>query len=192
MSGVLNGYILTVFGVTLIAAVTTAILPDGKTYMIYKSRAAQDKPLQLGIAVADAPDGKFTRLSDKPILEFDDENAYVEDPFLWYDAKRKKFCLITKDDVREGGHGVTGAWGNGFYAESDNCIDFTIGADPTVYTREVTWADRTTTLQGNLERPSVLFDENGNPTHIFCASGNGPSYSFDGETFIVCIKLEKE
>ena len=37
MSGVLNGYILTVFGVTLIAAVTTAILPDGKTTAFVKS-----------------------------------------------------------------------------------------------------------------------------------------------------------
>ena len=40
---------------------TVAIMPNGKTYMIYKSRAAIGKPLQLGIAVADTPDGKFER-----------------------------------------------------------------------------------------------------------------------------------
>ena len=39
---------------------------------------------------------------------------------------------------------------------------------------------------------SVLFDENGKPTHIFCASGEGAPYSFKGTTYIVCVKLEKK
>ena len=170
---------------------SVAILPDGKTYMIYKSRSAFGKPLQLGIAVADKPDGEFRRLSDQPILNFDDEDLHIEDPFLWYDAKRQKFCLITKDDCKNGSTGITGGWGNGFYAESDDCMDFEIPSDPTVYTRTVTWEDGRTTLQGNLERPSLLFDENGKPTHLFCASGNGAPYCFDDTTFIVCIKLEE-
>jgi hypothetical protein len=38
----------------------------------------------------------------------------------------------------------------------------------------------------------VLFDEDGTPTHIFCASGDGPSYQFNGRTYIVCVKLEKK
>ena len=171
---------------------SVAIMPDGKTYMIYKSRAGYGKPLQLGIAVADRPDGEFMRLSDNPILDFKDENMHIEDPFIWYDEQKKKFCLIVKDDVKNGAYGVTGEWGSGFYAESSDCLDFEIGADPTVYTRHVTWEDGSQTLQGNLERPSVLFDENGEPTHIFCASGYGPTYSFTGETFIVCLKLEKK
>ncbi len=172
---------------------SVTIMPDGKTYMIYKSRCAYAKPLQLGIAVADAPDGEFKRLSDNPILDFHDENAHVEDPFLWYDEKKKKFCIIVKDDVKNGAHGVTGEWGSGFYAESDDCLDFVIGDDPKVYSRHVEWADGTASLQGNLERPCVLFNEQGEPTHIFCASGYGPNpYSFDGNTFIVCMKLEKQ
>ena len=59
--------------------------------MIYKSRRAYGKPLQLGVAVADTPDGKFERLSENPILEFSDENKHIEDPFLWYDEAKKKF-----------------------------------------------------------------------------------------------------
>ena len=47
-------------------------------------------------------------------------------------------------------------------------------------------------MQGNLERPSILFDENGKPTHLFCASGYGSyPYDFAGNTFIVCMKLEE-
>ncbi len=171
---------------------SVAIMPDGKTYMIYKSRTAHGKPLKLGIAVADSPEGPFERLSDSPILEFEDENIHIEDPFIWYDAAKKRFCLITKDDTKNGAYGITGEWGSGFYAESEDCRDFTVGDAPKVYSRTVTWADGRVSTQGNLERPSVLFNEKGEPTHIFCASGDGPSYQFNGRTYIVCMKLEKE
>ena len=172
---------------------SVAIMPNGKTYMIYKSRSAVGKPLKLGIAVADKPDGDFKRLSDKPILDFADPNMHIEDPFIWYDSKKKKFCLITKDDVKNGAYGVTGEWGSGFYAESDDCLDFEIGDEPKVYSRTIEWTDGKTTTQGNLERPSVLFDENGEPTHIFCASGfAGNPYDFTDITFVVCMKLEKK
>lgn len=171
---------------------SVAIMPSGKTYMIYKSRSAIGKPLKLGIAVADAPDGEFKRLSDKPILDFADENMHIEDPFIWYDDKKKKFCLIIKDDVKNGAYGVTGEWGSGFYAESADCMEFEIADDPKVYSRTVEWTDGKTTMQGNLERPSVLFDEKGEPTHIFCASGFAQTpYDFKDNTFIVCMKLEK-
>ena len=91
---------------------SVAILPSGKTYMIYKSRRAYGKPLQLGVAVADKLDGKFERLTDTPILAFADENKHMEDPFLWYDEKRKKFCIIAKDDSKNGDRGITGEWGS--------------------------------------------------------------------------------
>lgn len=161
--------------------------------MIYKSRQAVGKPLQLGIAVADAPDGEFKRLTDEPILNFLDEDIHIEDPFFWYDEKRKKFCLIAKDDCKNNSTGITGEWGNGFYAESDDCIHFEIAENPLVYTRELCWQDGSKTKQGNLERPSLLFDENGEPTHIFCASGSGGvPYNFEGITYIVSMALQKK
>lgn len=167
-----------------------AILPDGRTYMIYKSRAGAGQKLQLGVAAADSPEGPFRRLSDAPILQFADENLHVEDPFLWYDAQRKKFCLIAKDDCKNGSQGITGEWGGGFYAESDDCIHFVLAEEPCVYTRTVEWPDGSRTKQGNLERPALLFDENGVPTHLFCATGTAQApYDFTGNTFVVCTKL---
>ncbi len=172
---------------------SVVILPSGKTYMIYKSRQGVACPLKLGIAVADRPDGEFTRLTGEPILQFEDENFHIEDPFLWYDGARQKFCLIAKDDCKNGVYGITGQWGSGFYAESDDCVNFTIQENPTVYTRNVRWADGKESLQGNLERPSLLFDESGNPTHLFCASGFGERpYDFAGNTFVVATKLERK
>lgn len=175
--------------VTTNPAVT--ILPSGKTYMVYKSRRGAGQALQLGVAVADCPDGEFRRLTDGPILQLDHPDMHVEDPFLWYDARREKFCVIAKDDCKNGHPGVTGQWGSGFYAESDDCIHFTIPENPMVFTRQVNWADGTTTQQGNMERSWLLFDEAGTPQYLFNASGKGPHpYSFEGETFIVATKLE--
>lgn len=166
-----------------------AVLPSGKTYMIYKSRSGAGAPLQLGCAVADRPDGDFRRLSDEPILTFDDPDLHVEDPFLWYDAKREKFCLLAKDDSKNGSFGITGQWGSGFYAESDDCLHFEIPNKECVYSRDVCWADGSRTRQGNMERPWLLLDENGVPQWLFCASGAGKNpYSFDGRTFIIAQK----
>lgn len=171
---------------------SVAIKPDGETFMIYKSRQGCNKPMQLGIARANTPDGEFTRLSDEPILKFENPNFQMEDPFIWYDNKKGKFCLIAKDCCMTGGSGITDEWGSGFYAESDDCMEFTVAPDPKVYSRHLTWSDGTKSTVCNLERPSLLFDENGNPTHLFCALGDGDEpYQFDNPTFIVCIKLEK-
>lgn len=169
---------------------SVVILPDGKTYMIYKSRTAYGKPLRLGIAVADKPDGEFVRLTENPILETGDENKHIEDPFLWYDEKRKKFCMIAKDDSKNGDYGITGEWGAGFYAESDDCVHFAIPENPKAYSKNIEWTDGRKTTQCNLERPSLLFDEKGKPVYLYCASGDGDSpYSFKGTTYVVGIKI---
>lgn len=169
------------------------ILPDGKTYMIYKSRRCAGAPLQLGIAVADKPDGKFERLTEGPILDFKDSCKHMEDPFIWYDEDKGKFCLIAKDDSSEDGRGITGEWGAGFYAESDDCIRFEVAKTPKVYSRKLHWLDKGETVQCNLERPSLLLNQKGEPVCLYCASGNGSKpYLFEGLTYIVAILLEKD
>ncbi|MBR1676734.1 MAG: glycoside hydrolase family protein [Clostridia bacterium] len=170
---------------------SVAIMPDGKTYMLYKSRKSICSPLQIGVAVADKPDGPFERLTENPVLA--DVGGDIEDPYIWYDAERKKFCLIAKDDAKNGQTGITDEWGSGFYAESDDCMSFKVGKMPKVYSRTVEWADGKVGTQCNLERPYVLFDENGKPTHIFCATGEGRSpYAFEGTSYVLCMKLEEK
>ncbi len=169
---------------------SVVIKPDGTTYMIYKSRSYCNAPLKLGIAVAPSPEGEFTRLCEDPILNFEDEDMHVEDPFIWFDSDWEKFCLIAKDDVKRGSYGITGEWGAGFYAESDDCREFTIAPNPKVYSRTLEFASGETFTLGNLERPSLLFNEKGQPTHIFCAAGFGRPYDFTQRTQVVCIPLE--
>jgi hypothetical protein len=147
-----------------------AILADGRTYMIYKSREYSGSTLQLGVAVAERPSGPFERLSDHPILNFSDPDKHVEDPFLWHDGER--FHLLIKDDSKNGSEGLTGEWGAGVYATSTDCLDWKIHSEPKAYSRTVAWDDGTVKEMCNLERPYLLF-EDGFPTHLFAATGTG-------------------
>ncbi len=169
---------------------TVAILPDGQTYMIYKSRTACNMPLQLGVAYAKRPEGPFTRLTEEPLFQRPDGTPYgMEDPYFWYDAKRKKFCLIAKDDAH-GGPSITGYWGGGFYAESDDAIHFSLPEHPLIYTRDIVWEDGHRSTQGNLERPTVLFGKEGNPAYLFFASGASElAYSYEKPTFVLACPL---
>ena len=168
---------------------SVVIKPDGRTYLIYKSRSSCHSPLQLGVAAADRPDGKFERICEDPILNFADPDMHIEDPFVWFDSERNKFCLIAKDDLKNGSAGITGEWGAGFYAESDDCIHFEIAPNPKVYSRSIRWTSDEECTLGNLERPSLLTDESGRPTHIFCAAGKGRPYDFSERTMVVSMEL---
>lgn len=166
---------------------SVAILPNGKTYMIYKSRRNCESPLQLGVAVSNRPDGIFTRLTDAPIFSFENPNWFVEDPFIWYENGR--FCLLMKDDFRDSSGGITGEWGAGIYAESEDCIHWEIAKRPKAYSRTLHWSDGSVTIQSHLERPNILF-QNGKPTHVFAATGSGTEpWVFDGATWNVCMPL---
>jgi hypothetical protein len=165
---------------------SAAILPDGTTYMIYKSRSGDGAPLQLGITRAPHPSGPYERLSDEPVFQFDDPNLHVEDPYLWY--ADGKFHVIMKDDFKGDSSGITGEWGAGIYATSDDCLHWKIADSPKAYSRTVLWDDGTTTVQPNLERPNLLIQD-GVPTHLFCATGSGPRpWNFD-HTWAMCFPL---
>ncbi|MFI3169575.1 MAG: glycoside hydrolase family protein [Faecalibacterium sp.] len=169
---------------------SVAIMPNGKSYMIYKSRRSSNDPLQLGVAVADKPDGPYERLSDEPIFQFENPSWFVEDPFMWYENGR--FCLLMKDDFRDESGGITGEWGCGVYAESEDCLHWQIADQPKAYSRTLQWDDGTTTVQGHLERPNLLF-QNGKPTHLFAATAaSAEPWKFKGTSWSVCMPLKDE
>ncbi|HIS68690.1 MAG TPA: glycoside hydrolase family protein [Candidatus Gallacutalibacter stercoravium] len=154
-----------------------AILEDGTSYLLYKSRSYAAATLQIGVARAKSPEGPFERLSEEPILSFSNPDFHVEDPYLWYEDGL--FRLIIKDDFKNGCGGITGHWGAGFFATSRDCIHWEIGPDPLVYTRRIQWDDGSVTEQCNAERPFLLLQE-GKPTHLFLATGRGKGpYDFD-------------
>lgn len=167
---------------------STAILPDGTTYMIYKSREYYGSTLQLGIARAPRPDGPYERLQDEPIFQFENKDLHVEDPFLWY--ADGKFHLLIKDDFKNDCGGLTGEWGAGVYATSEDCLNWHIHENPKAYSRIVRWDDGTVTEQCNLERPFLLFQD-GEPTHLFCATGSGTKAWEFTDTWNMVIPLKR-
>lgn len=163
------------------------ILEDGTTYMLYKSRTYANATLQIGVAKADKPDGKFKRISNDPIFRFDNPSLHVEDPFLWH--QDGLFHLVIKDDFKDNSGGITGEWGAGLYATSEDCINWTIDNDPKVYSRKVKWDDGSVTTQPNLERPFLLI-EDGKPTHFFFATGEGEGPYRLSHSYNICIPLD--
>ena len=147
-----------------------AILPNGTTYMLYKSRSYANATLRIGVAKADKPDGEFIRLTEQPIFDFENPDFHVEDPYLWYEDG--KFRLLIKDDFKNDCGGITGVWGGGFYAESNDCIHWEIPKHPLVYSRHFVWDDGSEQEMCNAERPFLLL-QNGHPTHLFLAVGEG-------------------
>ena len=147
-----------------------AILEDGRTYMLYKSRSYANATLQIGVAMAERPDGEFRRISEEPVLSFDNPDFHLEDPYLWYEGG--KFRLLIKDDFKNQSGGICGEWGAGLYGESDDCIHWRFADAPKAYSRTVTWDDGSVTTQCNLERPFLLLQD-GKPTHLYLATGDG-------------------
>ena len=85
---------------TAVTNPAAAILPDGQTYLLYKSRTFADDALKIGVAYSKSPEGPFIRLSDEPILQNFGRESRVEDPFFWY--ADGTFHLIIKDDTPDG------------------------------------------------------------------------------------------
>lgn len=61
--------------------------PDGKYYMIFKSRKPNVGNMTMWMAVSDAPDRPFKLLGQV----FTDASLACEDPYLWYDKKENVF-----------------------------------------------------------------------------------------------------
>lgn len=149
----------------------------GEILLMYKSSTVGlTPPLLLGVSKAEKPEGPYERLSDEPIFRFEtaDNNLIdVEDPYIWWNGK--SYEAILKDRSGE----ICGEEGGGIHVWSDDGVDWQLFDKVKAYSRDVLWEDGTITHQNRFERPFLLI-EDGVPTHLFAATGNGPgSWSFD-------------
>ena len=145
------------------------ILPDGRILLYY--RANTSRGLRIGAARARGLGAPFERISDDPVLIFDGDN-HVEDPYAWWAGDHLE--LLAKDLAG----GITGEVHAGIHATSPDGLQWTLADPPKAYSRRVVWEDGSVTVQGSLERPQLLFHEDdaglAQPTHLFCATGDGP------------------
>lgn len=147
------------------------IQEDGSVMMIFKGRTYigdnKFSGMALGMAYAPSIEGPYKVLNnDQPIFQVNGQGE-AEDPFLWKD--NKGYHAIFKDHVSK----FTGEQGGGVMAHSKDGIRWTVDKDPKAYSRTVEWEDGKVEMQGQLERPFLLF-ENGKATYAFFATMNGP------------------
>jgi len=139
--------------------------PDGSISLVYRSNTPQG--LRLGLAKADHYRKSFHRITDNPIFRFSDKK-FCEDPFIWHNGDF--FEVIMKDLTGN----ITGEWHAGVHGYSKDGIHWEIAPQPKAYSRTVVWDNGDTTVQGSFERPQLMVNENGEPTHLFAATADGP------------------
>jgi hypothetical protein len=148
-----------------------AVRPDGSVVLIYKSSKGRTvkgaaAPLKLGIAIADHWSEPFRRARPTPLDEFNGKDTDIEDPYLWWQDDH--FESIFKDMTGK----ICGELHGGIHAWSENGINWKLADDPLAYSRKIKWNNGSETFQGQFERPQLLI-ENGRPTHLFAATGDG-------------------
>ena len=141
-------------------------LPDGSYLLAYKSRKENLGNLQVGVAHAPHYTGPWKH-QPSPWM-FHGQAAHVEDPFLWYENGRVN--ALMKDMSGE----ICGEKFAGVHVTSTNGLDWDFEHATLAYSRKLLWSDGITRQQAFLERPQLLI-EKGKPTHLFCATAEGPS-----------------
>lgn len=149
---------------TVVTNPAPCVLDAGRVLLLYRSNTPHG--LRIGAAFADGIDEPFSRISDDPVLAFAGR-CHVEDPFVWQAGDHLE--LIAKDMTG----GITGEVHAGVHATSLDGVHWQLADPPKVYSRHITWDDGTTTVQGCVERPQLLFHD-GAPTHLFAATADGP------------------
>ena len=143
--------------------------PDGRYYMMYKSRKRDLGHMTFWMAVANKPEGPFTYYSEVS----SSADMASEDPYLWYDKKRKRFYAIAKYYSSKGIANIE--FGSLILLTSIDGKDWSMANSLMVSTRKLNFKNGTEEKVANLERPFLLFDKNGNMQGLFAAAAvNSP------------------
>jgi hypothetical protein len=178
------------FEVTTNPSVTRG--PDGKYYMMYKSRKPHVGNMTLWMARCDRPDGKFEEISEV----FTAADMACEDPCLWYDKSRKLFYAVVKNYSSSGL--LAPQFGALALITSEDGLHWKPAKHSLVSLREIRLKGQPAMALAHLERPFVLFDSHGRPEALFAAAaakepgkGDSTQIDFDHNSFNVCLKLKE-
>lgn len=161
--------------------------PNGKYYMIFKSRILYFGHMTHWIAMSDKPDGPFKIVSDV----FTSADMSCEDPCLWYDKKRKRFYAVVKYLSKS--QKLVPQLGALALITSEDGLKWTPATHTLVSLRELKFKDGRTIQVHNLERPFIITDKKGQPTALFAAVGEESHgrITKDLLTYAVHIPLSK-
>ena len=164
--------------------------PDGKYYMMYKSRMPNVGNMTFWMATSDKPDGAFQMLGEV----FTSAEMACEDPCMWYDKKRKRFYAAVKYYSQS--KQLVPQFGALALITSVDGFHWQPATHPLISLRELKMSDGKKIELAHLERPFVVTDKEGQPIALFAAASiNEPTKSnadhppFENNTFVVAIQL---
>jgi len=182
---------ISTFEVTTNPTVTEG--PDGKYYMMYKSRKPKGGTMTFWIAKADKPDTPFTTIGKV----FTEPDMACEDPCMWYDKKRKQFYTVAK--YYSNSKKLAPQFGALVLLTSQNGIDWKPAEHTLVSLKELNFTNGKKQELDRLERPFVVNDSKGNPVALFAAAainnpakGNMDKLLPEYNSFNVCIPLNRK
>jgi hypothetical protein len=138
--------------------------PDGKYYMMYKSRTPSPGHMTFWMATGDKPDGPFTTIS--AVLNTAD--MACEDPSLWYDKKRKRFYAAAK--YFSNAKILAPESGALVLITSADGLHWTSARQSLISLKQLKFSDGHTEKLARLERPFVVVDAEGQPVALFSAA----------------------
>jgi len=152
--------------------------PDGRYYMMYKSRKPNVGNMTFYMAVSNQPDGPYKMLGEV----FTSAEMACEDPCMWYDKKRKRFYAAVK--YYSNSKQLVPQFGALALITSTDGLDWKGATHPLISLREMKMADGKTVQLAHLERPFVVTDKNGQPIALFAAASiKEPSEGIDNPPF---------
>lgn len=147
---------------------TVAQGPDGKFYMMFKSRTAPRGHATMWMAKADKPDGPFTVAGNV----FSTADFAAEDAFMWYDKRRKRFYAVLKNFSNSGK--LNEQFGSVALITSADGLKWNPATHSMVTPRRVIWKDGRVIELAHLERPFVYINDKGEPEALFAAFARHP------------------
>ena len=166
--------------------------PNGKYFMMYKSRKPNVGNMTFWMATSDKPDGPYKMLGEV----FTSAEMACEDPCMWYDKNRKRFYAAVK--YYSNSKKLVPQFGALALITSVDGMNWLPAANPLISLRLMKMKDGTSIELTHLERPFVVTDKNGQPIALFAAAsiqeptkGDLEHPLFENNTFNISFRLGK-
>ncbi len=165
--------------------------PDGRYYMMYKSRKPNVGNMTFWMAVSNKPNGPFVFAAEV----FTSAEMACEDPCLWYDKKRKRFYAAAK--YYSNSKLLASQFGALVLITSVDGLKWEPAQHSLISLRELNMTNGSKIQLTHLERPFIVTDKNGEPLALFAAasidepSGAVTNVKDSQNTFSVYIPLLK-
>ena len=138
--------------------------PDGRYYMMYKSRKPDLGHMTFWMAVAPTPEGPFTHYGEVATAA----DMACEDPYLWYDRRRRRFYAIAKNFSSNSR--LTKEFGALILLTSTDGRQWDAARHTLVSPRSLRFRNGSETKLTHLERPGLVFDRKGRMLALYAAA----------------------